>query len=187
MIPDYDAIAATIVQQGNVSKHSLAIALRKAYHRGQENGFTDADAERFLSKQRGMIMRQVKHLALTEVEKGIDITCDDRDNERGGNMSHEYRLAFTPSAGYSRPTTKDGMDYQEVRFQRGPVAEHGVNGITNEALLAIVIDRLEGAQEGPYKSRYNALAITKIEEAVLWLSRRTLDRQARGVEGTSKV
>ena len=123
-------------------------------------------------------MRQVKHLALTEVEKGIEITCDDRDNERGGNMSHRYELL------YSELGTGTA---QSVKFQQGPVAEHGINGITNEALLAIVIDRLEGAQEGPYKSRYNALAITKLEEAVLWLSRRTLDRQARGVEGTSTV
>lgn len=120
-------------------------------------------------------MRQVRHLAITEVEKGISITCDDRDNEKGGNMSHHYKLEYA-----------DGCE-QGVSFQQGPVAENGINGITNEALLAIVIDRLEGAQEGPYKSRYNALAITKIEEAVLWLSRRTLDRQARGVEGTSKI
>ena len=129
-------------------------------------------------------MRQVKHLALTEVEKGITITCDDRDNEKGGNMSHRYTLSYKndiPSSG-----VVEALD-QRLKFQQGPVAEHGINGITNEALLAIVIDRLEGAQEGPYKSRYNALAINKIEEAVLWLSRRTLDRQARGVEGTSGV
>lgn len=124
-------------------------------------------------------MRQVKHIALTEVEKGISITCDERDNVKGGNMSHHYRLEYRDSVGDNR--------IQGVSFQQGPVAEHGINGITNEALIAIVIDRLEGAQEGPYKSRYNALAITKLEEAVLWLARRTLDRQARGVEGTSKV
>ena len=132
-------------------------------------------------------MRQVPHLALTPTDKAITITCDDRDTAVGGNMSHEYRVEFTPGQNYGRPTTEDGRDWIDIRFQRGPIAEVGVNGLTNEALLAIVIDRLAGAQEGPFKCRENALAITKIEEASLWLAKRTLDRMARGVEGQSKA
>jgi hypothetical protein len=62
-----------------------------------------------------------------------------------------------------------------------------VNGITNEVLLAIVLDRLNGFQQGEFKSRENALAITKIEEAMHWLHHRTREREARGVEGTHKV
>lgn len=119
-------------------------------------------------------MRNVSHLALTAVDKAITITCDDRDPVVGGNMSHAY-------------TITGPFGEQSVKFQQGPVAEAGVNGITNEDLIAIVIDRLEGAQEGPFKSRYNALAITALQEAENWLSRRTLDRMARGVEGQSKV
>lgn len=71
-------------------------------------------------------------------------------------------------------------------FQNGPVKENGegVNGITHEVLLAILIDRLQGFQSGPYKNRENAVAITKLEEALMWLHKRTLDREARGVEGT---
>lgn len=46
--------------------------------------------------------------------------------------------------------------------------EDDANGITNEALIAVVIDRLERFQEGPYKCRENALTITKLEEALLW-------------------
>ena len=118
--------------------------------------------------------RLVPHLALTAVDKAITITCDDRDNTVGGNMSHNYRI-------------EGPFGVQELHFQRGPVVEAGVNGITNEDLIAIVIDRLEGAQEGPFKSRYNALAITALQEAENWLSRRTLDRMARGVEGQSKA
>ncbi len=73
-----------------------------------------------------------------------------------------------------------------LKFQDGPPAE-SINGITNEALLAIVLDRLEGFQTGPYKCRENALAITKIEEAMHWLSHRTRLREQRGVEGTMTV
>lgn len=129
------------------------------------------------------LQRTVAHLALTPTDKAIAITCDERDTTVGGNMSHDYSVYFP------RPTTLDGAETQEFRihFQRGPVNEVGVNGLTNEALLAIVRDRLEGAQEGPFRCRENALAITAIEEASLWLAKRTLDRMARGVEGQSKA
>jgi hypothetical protein len=72
----------------------------------------------------------------------------------------------------------------DVRFQDGPIQETGVNGISNEALLAIVEDRLAGFQSGQYACRENAIALTKIQEAMMWLHKRTRDRAARGVEGT---
>lgn len=74
-----------------------------------------------------------------------------------------------------------------LNFQTGPINEVGVNGITNEALLAIVLDRLGYFQKGAFKCRENALAITKIEEAILWLLSRTFARMRRGVEGTHTV
>jgi hypothetical protein len=74
-----------------------------------------------------------------------------------------------------------------VYFQKGPIKENGVNGCMNEDLIAMVIDRLEGFQNTPFKCRENALAITKLEEALLWLRKRTMDREARGVEGTHTV
>ena len=49
----------------------------------------------------------------------------------------------------------------------------------------IVLDRLRGFQESEFKCRENALAITKLEEAMHWLHHRTRARVARGVEGTN--
>ena len=72
-----------------------------------------------------------------------------------------------------------------VRFQNGPIGESGVNGCHQEDLLAIVIHRLRGFQSGEYACRENALALTKLEEAMHWLNHRTSERQKRGVEGTS--
>lgn len=72
-------------------------------------------------------------------------------------------------------------------FQNGPINEVGVNGVTQEVLLAIVADRLRSFQAGPFACRENALALTKIEEAMHWLQQRTLARMRRGVEGTHKV
>ena len=72
-----------------------------------------------------------------------------------------------------------------LRFQEGPIkVEEDMNGITNEALLAVVIDRLRGFQSGPFACRENALALTKLEEGLMWLQKRTRERIARGVEGT---
>lgn len=71
-----------------------------------------------------------------------------------------------------------------INFQNGPIGEAGVNGVTQEALLAIVIDRLRSFQAGPFVCRENALALTKLEEAQHWLLARTRARMARGVEGT---
>jgi hypothetical protein len=74
-----------------------------------------------------------------------------------------------------------------VLFQNGPIADVGVNGVTHEALLAIVADRLRSFQNGPFKTKANACALSHIEEAQHWLQQRTLERMRRGVEGTHAV
>ena len=74
-----------------------------------------------------------------------------------------------------------------IHFQEGPIKECGVNGVCNEDLLLMVITRLQMFQDSPYKCRENAVAITKLEEAAMWLRKRTMDREVRGVEGTHTV
>lgn len=74
---------------------------------------------------------------------------------------------------------------QTIDFQEGPVKECGVNGIGNEDAIAMVLCRLEHFQRSPYACRENAIAITKLEEALLWLRKRTINRENRGVLGTS--
>lgn len=80
-----------------------------------------------------------------------------------------------------------GKVLAEIHFQEGPIKECGVNGICNEDLLLMVITRLQMFQDSPYKCRENAVAITKLEEAAMWLRKRTMDREVRGVEGTHTV
>jgi hypothetical protein len=105
------------------------------------------------------------------------------DEPGAGNARHEYQVVPTGcNAG-----AKLGDVCAVVSFQNGPILEKGVNGVMNEDLLAIVIDRLEGFQSGDYKCRENAIALTKCQEALMWLEKRTFDREARGVEGKSVV
>jgi len=75
----------------------------------------------------------------------------------------------------------------QIRFQNGPINEAGVNGLTHEVLLAILIDRLRCFQKGPFSTKANACALTHLEEALHWLQQRTLERMRRGVEGTHQV
>lgn len=74
-----------------------------------------------------------------------------------------------------------------INFQEGAIKECGVNGVCNEDLISMVIERLESFQNSEFKCRENALAITKLEEALLWLRKRTIQRELRGVEGTHIV
>ncbi|MHA2428474.1 MAG: hypothetical protein ACXADB_10660, partial [Candidatus Hermodarchaeia archaeon] len=71
----------------------------------------------------------------------------------------------------------------DVSFQKGTVPEAGINGVTHEALLGIVAHRLMSFQNGDFSCRENAMAITKIQEALHWLDHRTALRTTRGVEG----
>ena len=59
-----------------------------------------------------------------------------------------------------------------------------VQGTTNEEVLLMLINRLNYLQ-GQLPCRENALAITKLEEALMWLEKRTANRLDRGVEGSS--
>jgi len=72
-----------------------------------------------------------------------------------------------------------------LKFQNGPIkTPEDFNGLTNEALLAVLIDRMRGFQDSQFKCKENACALTHMEEALMWLQKRTRDRLARGVEGT---
>lgn len=56
------------------------------------------------------------------------------------------------------------------------------DGTTNEEVLAMLIDRMQSLQS-KFPCRENAIVITKLEESLMWLEKRTADRKARGVEG----
>ncbi len=107
------------------------------------------------------------------------------DDPGNGGACHEYYIsrAQQTSDEIDIPVGEFGM----IRFQNGPIVEHGVNGCHQEDLIAIVIHRLQCFQSGPFSCRENALALTKLEEAMHWLNHRTSLRQKRGVEGTSQI
>jgi len=80
----------------------------------------------------------------------------------------------------------DDNSVQEVTFYKLNEDGTNENGTTLEEMLRVSIERLQDLN-GRFPCRENSLAITKMEEALMWLNKRTENRTARGVEGTHKL
>ena len=129
-------------------------------------------------------MRQVQIQSRSDLNAMLQIEADEKAE---GGASHLYAIKYAgpaTCAGQYGENIYPDVDVR-IHFQKGAMKEVGFNGISDEALIAIVIDRLRGFQSGPFSCRENALALTKLEEAMMWLDHRTRDRMARGVEGVS--
>lgn len=116
----------------------------------------------------------------------IRIYADERDAEHGGNASHCYdiMMATTPHGSLD---PDDCWTVGTMGFQHGPRDEPGSTpGITDAVLVAILLDRYRGFQAGPFACRENALVITKLEEALLWMQKRAMTRHRQGVLGKNQ-
>lgn len=100
----------------------------------------------------------------------------------GGSETVYYVFGAYPAS----EQTPDSNEYPKVavtlRFHTGD-PRHGVKGISNESLLAIVEDRLAGFQAGPFACPENDSALASVRCALGYLHSRTTVRRARGVEG----
>ena len=79
-----------------------------------------------------------------------------------------------------------GQSGTSISFQQGPIPAHGLNGVTNEALLAILIHRTEHL-DSQFPCDENKRAIADMKNALVNLEVRTARRMARGVEGKEVV
>jgi hypothetical protein len=134
-------------------------------------------------------MRELTGHVVNEANDRLKITVEDEAGAGGANHLYMIR-GFDTGSNPSCPfTARHGQPSQHatVLFQNGPIAETGVNGVTHEALLEIVADRLRSFQAGPYACQANADALSAVEAAQEALLSRTRARMARGVEGTHAV
>ena len=115
------------------------------------------------------------------------------DGPGAGGANHAYTVEHVDAiraevAGEDAASTYAPFELGKVVFAHGQFGAKGPSeGVFNEDLIAMVIDRLNAFQAGPYRCLENAVAITKLEEAMMWLGKRTADRERRGVLGTDKV
>lgn len=122
-------------------------------------------------------MEQLKHDLLTN--KYTTVYHEDEEQMQFNAPHHFYVIK---SESLNEGETPQSVC--EVDFQKGPIKEVGVNGVMNEDLIAMVICRLDHFQDSEFECYENEMAITKLEEALLWLRKRTMGRENRGVEGT---
>lgn len=115
-------------------------------------------------------MREITTHVVNPVNDRLKIEVMDEPGPGGAN--HHYRVKLM-----------DGCEAIDIEFQKGGIAESGVNGLTHEVLLAIIKDRLECFQAGPFPSPHNANALSYVDMALFYLQERTRERMARGVEG----
>lgn len=119
---------------------------------------------------------------LSTIQKRNNLNAVYRDGDAGpGGAHHDYVVSF----GVGLPESdKDGV---RIQFQRGPRKDPDARkGVCGADLLEIVRDQLREFQAGPYSCRENACALTHIEEALMWLTRRAEDRAERNVLGEAK-
>lgn len=106
-----------------------------------------------------------------------DIVFDDTAGP--GNGRHHYQVFMKGN----QDTVASPL--VDIHFQEGPRKDpNSIHGVLETDLLEIVRHRLQCFQEGDYRTRENACALTHIEEALMWLNKRVEDRNERGVLGT---
>lgn len=94
--------------------------------------------------------------------------------------------AITEGHKYELENFEGSTPKQTLQFIEKDLGGNTINdGTTNEEVLAMLVDRLRYLSNR-LPSRETSLAITKCEEALLWLNKRTADRIERGVEGQHK-
>ena len=87
-----------------------------------------------------------------------------------------------PAGGYVRGV---GLS---IAWQNGPLGRgedrQPPNGAFVETVIAAALQRIEYYQASKFACRENALAVTKLQEALFWLRERTERRERQNVEGT---
>lgn len=130
----------------------------------------------------------MNHVVANDQALQLKITATDEPGSGGAN--HKYEIS---GFNQNNNPSMSGQPYAigappcAILFQNGPLKEFGPNGISHEALIAVVMDRLHSFQSGPFACADNAEALEGLQKAMRALQRRTVARIMRGVEGTHQL
>lgn len=134
-------------------------------------------------------MRKLNGFEINKANKSLSVTVIDDPGPSGASNRFDiegFNTKNNPSAEHPE-WGKAVFSRSVLVFQNGPIRETGVNGITHEVLIEIILDRLKGFQTTKYVCRENEMAIKALEEAKNWLNARTQKRMDQGIEGTHSV
>lgn len=102
-------------------------------------------------------------------------------------------VVLTPKSTYEVNTykvTDEGLQdaaFVTISFCKGDKSNKDVPrqpGFFTETILSIAKKYLEENNVGDLASRETSMAITKLDEALMWLQKRSDDRKTRNVQGT---
>ena len=103
------------------------------------------------------------------------------DKKGNGGAHHLYRIESHSMDGQGNCDV-----YETIKFQNGArKLDDSVHGVLDTDLLEIVRHRLQCFQEGEFSSEYNRVALSHVEQALMWMNRRVEDRIERQVLGTN--
>ena len=95
-------------------------------------------------------------------EKLTYVLAGNRVEDEKNPTNHDFEVRRTP----------DSKLLANIHFQQGAISEDGVNGVLNEDLLVMLIDRVESFQRSKLKCRENENALQHLYEALFWLNQR---------------
>lgn len=115
-------------------------------------------------------------MKLSTIQKRENLNTVFVTDEKGnGGAHHNYVIDL-----------QDGNKQVPIDFQNGArKLPDSIHGVLDTDLLEIVRHRLQCFQQGEFATRENAIALTHIEEALLWMNKRVEDRIERNVLGTN--
>jgi hypothetical protein len=115
---------------------------------------------------------------LNTIQKREKLNTVFAEGERGnGNAYHEYNISLDSEVS-DNVTTGSIV----IKFQNGARKYiDSIHGVIDSDLLEIVRHRLQCFQQGDFSTRENAIALTHIEEALLWMNKKVEDRIERNV------
>jgi hypothetical protein len=120
-------------------------------------------------------MREINHHIDSFGAADIKIVSDDTDPNAGG-AAHKYSGEI------------DGNPVIAVQFQHGPRGTDGkLTGAIDASLAAILVDRLECFQAGPFAHESNERALNHFRTGLDILRSRAAERKGRGVLGANKA
>lgn len=125
-------------------------------------------------------MREITWDKASEVEESFKVEASD-PNEYGTVAVYEVSAPSKVGSDYSKEDRSCCLFH--LVFQNGNPNEQ-INGLIDEVVLAILIDRARNFANGPLSTRENSIALTHLEEALMWKRRRVVDRKNRGVLNT---
>ena len=107
----------------------------------------------------------------------------DKFNESGAMDYKWYEKEIRP---HNFVTVRHDVNSIAFTIQNGPVKQVGVNGCQVDTMVEAAKLIIEGLNS-LFPCRENSMAITKLDEALMWLKKRKTDREKRGVEGFYKA